>query len=69
MLPKTNGIKCVNLLQNFLEQTNPHYEIFYENQGLDHVTVNKPVLAIIYIVSGTCSLFSAHILVGGVNPQ
>ena len=33
-----------------------------------HVTVNKPVISIIYIVSHTWPLCSAQILVDGVNP-
>ena len=33
-----------------------------------HVTVNKPVISIIYIVSRTWPLCSAEILVDGVNP-
>ena len=31
--------------------------------------VNKPVISIIYIVAHTWPLFSAQILVDGVNPQ
>ena len=34
-----------------------------------HVTVNKPVISMIYIVCHTWPLFSAQILVDGVNPQ
>ena len=34
-----------------------------------HVTVNKPVISGIYIVSHTWPLCSAQILVDGVNPQ
>ena len=34
-----------------------------------HVTVNKPVISMIYIVGHTWPLFSAQILVDGVNPQ
>ena len=33
-----------------------------------HVTVNKPFISIIYIVSHTWSLCSARILVDGMNP-
>ena len=38
-------------------------------KGQDHVTVNKPVISIIYIVAHTWPLCSAQILVDGVNPQ
>ena len=34
-----------------------------------HVTVKKPVISIIYIVSHTWPLCSAQILVDGVNPR
>ena len=34
-----------------------------------HVTVNKPVISMIYIVSHTWPLCSAQILVDGVNPR
>ena len=36
-------------------------------KALDHVTVNKPVISIIYIVVHTWPLCSAQILVDGVN--
>ena len=38
-------------------------------QGQGHVTVNKPVISIFYIVAHTWPLCSAQILVDGVNPQ
>ena len=38
-------------------------------KGQGHVTVNKPVISIIYIVARTWPLCSAQILVDGVNPQ
>ena len=38
-------------------------------KGQGHVTVNKPVISIIYIVAHTWLLCSAQILVDGVNPQ
>ena len=38
-------------------------------KGQGHVTVNKPVISIIYIVVHTWRLSSAQILVDGVNPQ
>ena len=34
-----------------------------------HVTVNKPVISMIYIASHTWPLCSAQILVDGVNPR
>ena len=34
-----------------------------------HVTVNKPVISMIYIITHTWPLCSAQILVDGVNPQ
>ena len=34
-----------------------------------HVTVNKPVISMIYIVGHTWPLCSAQILVDGENPQ
>ena len=37
-------------------------------KALGHVTVNKPVISIIYIVVHTWPLCSAQILVDGVNP-
>ena len=37
--------------------------------GQGHVTVNKPVISIIYIVVHTWPLCPAQILVNGVNPQ
>ena len=40
--------------------------IYLKAQG--HVTVSKPVISIIYIVSHTWPLCSARILVDGVNP-
>ena len=40
---------------------------FFLGQG--HVTVCKPAISIIYIVAHTWPLFSAQILVDGVNPQ
>ena len=38
-------------------------------KGQCHVTVNKPVISMIYIVSHTWPLCSAQILVDGVNPR
>lgn len=38
-------------------------------KGPDHVTINKPVMSIIYIVSHTYQLCSAQSLMDGVNPQ
>ena len=38
-------------------------------EGQGHVTVNKPVIFIIYIVAHTWPLCSAQILVDGVNSQ
>ena len=38
-----------------------------QEQG--HVSVNKPVISIIYIVAHTWPLCSVQILVDGVNPQ
>ena len=38
-------------------------------KGQGHVTVNKPVISIIYIVVHMWPLCSAQILVDGVNPQ
>ena len=43
------------------------YSVVLKGQG--HVTVNKPVISIIYIVVHTWPLCSAQILVDGVNPQ
>ena len=37
-------------------------------KALGHVTVNKPVISIIYVVVHTWPLCSAQILVDGVNP-
>ena len=37
-------------------------------KGQGHVTVNKPVISIIYIVAHTWPLCSAQILVDGANP-
>ena len=37
-------------------------------KGQGHVTVNQPIISIIYIVAHTWPLCSAHILVDGVNP-
>ena len=37
-------------------------------KGTGHVTVNKPVISIIYIVAHAWPLCSAQILVDGVNP-
>ena len=34
-----------------------------------HVTVNKPIISMIYIVAHTWPLCSAQVLVDGVNPQ
>ena len=34
-----------------------------------HLTVNKPVFSMIYVVAHTLPLCSAQILVDGVNPQ
>ena len=42
------------------------YEIL---KGQGHVTVNKPVISIIYIVAHTWPLCSVQILVDGVNPR
>ena len=44
-------------------------EIKFGLKGLGHITVNKPVISIIYIVAHTWPLCSAQILVDGVNPQ
>ena len=38
-------------------------------KGQGHLTINKPVISIIYIVAHTWPLCSAQILVEGVNPQ
>ena len=38
-------------------------------KGQSHVTVNKPVISIIYIVVHTWPLCAAYILVDGLNPQ
>ena len=38
-------------------------------KGQRHVTVNKPVISMIYIISHTWPLCSAQILVDGVNPR
>ena len=38
-------------------------------KGQGQVTVNKPVISMIYIVAHTWPLCSAQILVDGVNPQ
>ena len=38
-------------------------------KGQGHVTVNKPVISIIYIVGHTWPLSFAQILVDGVNPE
>ena len=38
-------------------------------KGQGHVTVNKPVISIIYIVVHMWPLCSVQILVDGVNPQ
>ena len=38
-------------------------------KGQGHVTVNKPVISIIYIVAHTWPLCPTQILVAGVNPQ
>ena len=48
-------------------------KIIYQSKanlkGRGHVTVNKPVISIIYIVVQTWPLCSAQILVDGVNLQ
>ena len=41
----------------------------YGLKGQGHVTVNKPVISIIYIVAHTWPLCSVQILVDGVNPR
>ena len=38
-------------------------------KGQVHVTVNKHVISVIYIVAHTCPLCSAQVLVDGENPQ
>ena len=38
-------------------------------KGQRHVTVNKPVISMIYIITHTWPLCSAQILVDGVNPR
>ena len=38
-------------------------------KGQGHVTVNKPVISMIYIITSTWPLCSAQIVVDGVNPQ
>ena len=38
-------------------------------KGQGHVTVNNPVISMIYIVAHTWPLCSSQILVDGVNPQ
>ena len=42
-------------------------KVYLKEQG--HVTANKLVISMIYIVAHTWPLCSAQILVGGVNPQ
>ena len=37
--------------------------------GQGHITVNKPVISVIYIVAHMWPLCSAQILVDGVNPH
>ena len=49
----------------FLKRSEP--EVSLKAHG--HVTVNKPAIFIIYIVTHTWPLCSAQILVDGVNPQ
>ena len=41
--------------------------VCFKAQG--HVTINKPVISMIYIITHTWPLCSAQILVDGVNPQ
>ena len=38
-------------------------------KGLAHVTVNKPVIAMISFIFGMCPLFSVHMLLDGVNAE
>ena len=45
-----------------------YFAFFLSLKAQGHVTVNKPVISIIYIVSHTWPLCSAQILVDGVNP-
>ena len=49
-------------MQGMLDETDPL-------KGQGHVTINKPVVSVIYIVAHTWQLCSAQILVDGVNPQ
>ena len=44
-------------------------DIELDLKGQRHVTVKKPVISMIYIVSHTWPLCSAQILVYGVNPR
>ena len=48
-----------------------HVILWHENflWGQGHVTVNRPVISIIYIVAHICSSRSAQILVDRVNPH
>ena len=49
-----------------------HYSNLLQNlilKGQGHVTVNNPVISIIYIVAHTWALYSTKILVDRVNPQ
>ena len=41
---------------------------FITLKGLGYVTVNKPVISMIYIIAHTWPLCSAQNLVDGVNP-
>ena len=42
--------------------------VLYTLKAQGRVTVNKPIISIIYVVSHTWPLCSAKILVDGVNP-
>ena len=44
------------------------FSVFFPLKGHGHVTVNKPVISIIYIVAHTCPLCAAQILGDWVNP-
>ena len=55
-------------LRNPRTMRNATFERPYSLKAQGQVTVNKPVISIIYIVSHTWPLCSVQILVDGVNP-
>ena len=59
-MPSPQSLPCSELVQI--------KKLFKGAGSQGHVTVNKPVISIIYIVAHTWPLCSAQILVDGVNP-